>query len=353
MTFVPITEMNINIEGPRRTIGEKEKVVESLRSDDIHTEAFEFRYDNEARDLEELAISIEQLSAFRDTVKRYGLTRSLISFADYDKKLSGAIAAVPALEALGSDRSVKSSSDVVVALEASIADAIEIFLRKMKARVKNLIIRITAKAERLGATALHIKTLKTMMESGRVLNEKLATTRQFKLMSRNDLFSSIKTCGDVEAFITKIARTKFPTNEVSYKEWLDEVRREFDPIGREINIKILDHGGWDILEEDLTSSPWSKNTLRGYGYTKIEDFLLIVEAFEKAEKIIPQYISAVNVMYNYLRQSSVNHESEKYIRHAVASYCSLVSILTDQTSYILCTAAIDVLKAIFSCTEKK
>ena len=60
--------------------------------------------------------TISQLTAFKDAVAQYGLTRSLLAFANHDQTLSNAIPTIPAV--LTADRSVKNSQDVIAAVEA-------------------------------------------------------------------------------------------------------------------------------------------------------------------------------------------------------------------------------------------
>ena len=364
MDFVPISDFKIKIEPPGYK-SEDQLAIESvaidtreiiIATDDIYTGPFTPSYDAEDRGLEQLATTIEQLFAFSSSVKKYGLTRSLISFADYNRNLSGAIKEIPSLESLLADRSVSKSTDVVAAVEASIADAISIFVRKLKARFKNLITRITTKTDRLDAVALHIKTLKDMMDEGRICDENLFKKKTFKnLMNRRDLFSSFQDIVTIEAFIHKISTTSFPTDKESYESWFREVKTDFDHIGKEINIVLRESCTWDILKEDddeyTGHVPRKPETLEELGY-KIEDFDRVVDEFLKGRKILPKFTTMVMTMSSLLRNSA-NHESEKYLQQSARVYCNVVNILADFSGHILDTATVRVLKAIFSCTKKK
>ena len=346
MAFVPITDLKIKIENPRIT-QEKENVVEALCSDGIRTDEFELRHDNEDRDIEKLSEAIEQLGALRDSVKRHGLTRSLVSFADYNKKLSGAISA---LESLGTDLSVRKSKDVVVALEASIADHIELFLRKLKARAKNLIARITSKVERLESDILHIKTMQKMIEEGRELSETLAKTKSFFLLDRNTLFEYFKCSYREEEFARRLVSEKLPDGEAEYKTWLTHIRDEFKKISNEVtNLEINEYGRFQVIDSSRGGA--TRDTLSGHGY-KLEDFIAIAEEFHKSEKLLREFSSHILKIVDLLRISQ-NDPTMLYLHKAAVTALNIVWVLAEQTAWNKSVAAMSVLRAIFTCTEKK
>lgn len=101
--------------------------------------------------LQEVMSSIEQLSqlvrnnteltALRDTIIEYGLTKALVMFADYNKALSQAIAEFPAIEMLKADISADKVTTIVSSLDAcneGIITAIKNTFRNTGDRLKSM-----------------------------------------------------------------------------------------------------------------------------------------------------------------------------------------------------------------------
>jgi len=134
MAFNPLADFKIQVEAPKHV----PKVVTGDAVEEgrlLLAEKTSLQLAKEEIELASIRSTIEQLSAFGATVSRYGLTRSLLAFADHNKVLSTAIPAIPSIETLTSDRSAKNSKDVVAAVEASVASMKEVYQHKLAAHV--------------------------------------------------------------------------------------------------------------------------------------------------------------------------------------------------------------------------
>jgi len=132
MAFNPLADFKIQVEVPKHV--PKVVTVDAVEEGRLLlAEKTSLQLAKEEIELASIRSTIEQLSAFGATVSRYGLTRSLLAFADHNKVLSTAIPAIPSIETLTSDRSAKNSKDVVAAVEASVASMKEVYQHKLAA----------------------------------------------------------------------------------------------------------------------------------------------------------------------------------------------------------------------------
>lgn len=352
MPFIPITDIKVQIEDPQQKVvntQNNEDILSTFLATECDTEAFVQTYDPESAKLDSLLETIEQLFAFNMSIKRYGLTRSLVSFADHNTNLSRSIPQVPSLENLSSDRSVKNSTDVVVAVEASIRDSIDLFVRKLAARAKNFIDRIKFQAARLNATKLHINTVKKMFDEGRVLDEEQLKTRTFKLLNRDELLRAFKNIEMAAQFSQKITSMKLPDGESEYQKWLSEIQSLFEPLGHELHVSLEDRGlSFDDIEK---SSLPTKRTLTEHGYTSIEDINLIAVEYPKVEKLVLEYNGHLNRVASMLGHNE-HDPTMKYLHRSSETIFNTLFILADWSVWVMDKAAFNVLKALFACSKK-
>ena len=347
MTFVPLTDITVEVVAPRH---HPDRIIDSidLYAEEITTEAFMLTYDNEAVSLENLLSTIEQLTAFNNAVKKYGLTRSLIAFADYDKTLSTAIPAIPSLEALMSDRSVKSSAPVVASVEASIADAVSVFATRFKARIQNTIARIAGRAKKLDAVIIHITTLKDMVDKGRILDDKQLKTRQFLLLPHAKLTSYINAISKIEALVKHIVNEELPTNEATFKTWINKLCADFNSLGLSDTIKMTPQGKLDISTKDEVV----RDNLQGHGYTKLEEFSGLVAEAVRIDKSISAFNDDLQHLFKQ-RWDSRNDQTMMWTHRAALTCEKTVWMLGMFVIWIGDPVIPNVLKALFACSEKK
>jgi hypothetical protein len=350
MSFVPLKDISVEIITPPQRHQAREVTRPTLFIEDIDAAPFELQLDREEVELEQALTTINQLTAYTASVKRFGLTRSLQAFADYDRTLSSAIAAVPALEALTGDRSVKHSADVVVAVEASISDAIDVFKRKLKARAKHLIARLGAKTEKLDATLLHIMTLKEMISEGRVFNEKEFSSRQFNLLNHDQLFKMYQLVPQALEIAKKVTTTQLPDGEIAYKAWLGEIRAAFNPFGKQIGVELNELGRIITLPEDPIDLV--RDTLRGHGYTNLDEFGAIAEQVVKLKKLLPEFSAGLNRL-SIMAAGTHREPTLQYLHRATVVSYAVVWTLGSWVAWVALGASATVLKSMFACTERK
>jgi hypothetical protein len=341
MNFCRLQDIQVALVEPRIITTNSSVETILLLSGDVATGQFIPSHEHEARELEDRIATIEQLTAFKSAVEQYGLTRSLLAFADHDKTLSSAIAAVPALETLKADRSVRNSTDVVSAVEASIMDAITVFLRKLRARAKNILLRLSGKAERLDAIKLHIKTLSEMIGEGRVLDQTKFKTKQYYLLNKHDLFEAFQDVERAEAFATHIAKAPLPGTEAAFHDWSAKLDADFR--------KVF---GTKMTMPDEIAAHARKDTLAGHGYGGLDDFGLIEAAFERIHKSKSVWVDTINVV-NRRIQHTADDPTMLYLHKSSVAALDVIWTFACFTYWVADDAANNVMKALFDCSEKK
>ena len=351
MTLKRITDFNIRVEPGISIRSADETIQETLVTGSIYTEPFELPIDRESVHLDRCLETIEHLTALRDSIKRYGLTRSLISFADYNKALSDNIKAIPALESLTADKSVKNSTDAIAALEAGIVDHVDLFIRKLKARAKNFIARIFSNIEKLDSNILHIKTMRTMLDEGRVIDSNQAKTKKFRLLNRKELFYYFGLAAKEADFSAKLASLKLPDSEAEYKKWMTTISKEFNAIDpdSDTGFSLNEYGR---LELKIGSQPEvGYNTLDGAGYT-LDDFDPIAAEFPKTEKFLKGFRQDLSRIAGLLNMSH-NDPTMIYIHKAANLSYDIIWSLAVAASWNTSVAGLNVLRGIFACSVKK
>lgn len=349
MTFKSISDIKIKIEAPKQT-RDVVNEIDILLSGSIRTEKFEFLPAYESFEFKAILSTINQLTAFGASVKRYGLTRSLLAFADHDKTLSVAIPTIPSLETLTSDRSVKNSTDIIAAVEASVGDMVEVFRRKFTARVKNMIERFTSNGKKIDAELFHIKALKDMIAEGRVLDEKAISTRQFNLPNHDVLFEQYKLLPLAKTLFEKLESTHIPNDEKSYNAWLAAITPAFNAWGRMNNCKLDSHGqiatvdGKPLSENEISVS---SNTLKNHGYTNLEEFNTIADIAATC----PERLKVLNAWLDRLAGNYT--QATDYLEKALETQYSIVHQVGSWEVWVTSGASYHAMLALFACSEQK
>lgn len=348
MTQLSLNNMQITLVEPKQKrdiVNELDVILGSA----IETEPFNFTPGAESLELATILTTIDQLEAFNVSVKRYGLTRSLLAFADHDRVLSQAIPAIPALEALTSDRSVKNSADVVAAVEASIGDAVQIFVMKLKARIKNMIGRMAGKVEKLDNILLHVRTLQALMAKEREFDEKAWKTRKFRLVSHDYLFGGFKSILAKEGLMKMLTETELPDTEAEFKPWLTKVRSEFNALQYATETELDQFGSLKCVQK---TAPITEDTVYGHGYTNLSEFNEIVRQMESIAKSLDGYRSILDgICEKY--HATKNTPTLMWPHRASNIALNVLYFLFMNEIWFGDNASFDVVKAMFACTEKK
>lgn len=349
MTSKRLSDFNIDILDAQNK--DRQSVLKALTSLS-HTEKFVPTRYLDSLATEQIFQTVQNLIALKTSIERYGLTRSLLSFADHNKILSSTIPAIPSLESLTTDRSVKNSSSVIAALETSISDMIKNYITKIKDRVKNFLSRLTKKKEKGNETKLYLKKIEDMMNEGRVIDENCVNNYRPKVFESQFVYKILKDTDLYHNAFQQMLIKNPPTTEESYTAWVKDLQNHFNPIIKDINIYIDDHGSWEIIDNDHSGEDpeYGKKTITELGY-KISDIHSLIELYKKTTSNLSKYDGYIRSFSDKIEYAITDQESKEWCSYAENNYVSILEVLSDHTCHILDTA-LDAIKAIFHCTKK-
>ena len=184
-------------------------------------------------ELDKLMVTLNNLVAFKESVAKYGLTRSLVAFADHDKSLSSVIPQVPALENLASDRSVKNSKDVVVAVEGKITDVTKLISEKIKSLIEKFKARFHKKIEVVKSTVEKLDEMhKYVNKSNMVFNKDKAKEQKIYDIPYTEMLTILKETRTSLDVILKVSKFDIPTADTEFTTWISRVRSTLEPVKR-------------------------------------------------------------------------------------------------------------------------
>jgi hypothetical protein len=281
------------------------------------------------------------------------MTRSLLAFADHNQVLSSAIPAVPALEALGADRSVKNSQDIVAALEASASDMFKLFLRSFKARVANLSNLFRKNKEYIYSGLVRMQVLYTFISEGRVFNGELAKKKTIKLLSYTHLIEGLQSADKFVDVLRKIHALRLPMSVNSYEIWLDTFRKEFNSISHLTGVEVSQTGVFH--QASGMSAIYVKKTMIELGYDGVDKFnnimALLPKVYEAEDIIITmneKIESHVYEMETEIERDSIGQVTQR----AAIAMMDGAYYLERRLYWLAGTQGLRAMKAIFACTEK-
>lgn len=323
--------------------------VESLNVDVLLKDANEaFESNNDTKLLE----SLEHLKALRDSVQKYGLTRSLVSFADYDKNLSTYIPEIPSIENLISDKSVKNSAHIVVAIEGKISDILNLFKDKIKAFFLKFNKKQKESEEKVKHLYNRVSEYETELKSGsRVFNKNLAKNiilSKYRAVSFSDLIKAFKSANSTGNVINQIGSLKIPLTEEEFKRWILDVTTKLKTVEDFIGIKIENNKVVDSKTPILNLT--DENNLIEFGYDGIEKFYTIytgIKSVHKNEMVALNAFSSAEAGWNIPEEASVE------VANVVCDvYEDLLQLYVDKIMGLYYTTH-DILEHIYKATEEK
>lgn len=300
----------------------------------------------------ELTQTHSRLVALHASIQKYGLTRSLVAFADYDKSLSSAVPEVPALESLQHDRSVKNSTEATAALEGVIGKTYQ---------------NVRAAAQRV---ATSFKTLVKMQFGtlnviegemrkivGKIKEEHLSLNRErleekVHLPKYTELLQLLETIREYHEAIGKVYALEPPENGEQFYGWADKVHKLLQPyetvsahVFGEKGLQGTNHGC--VLHEDH----YAPASLHSLGYDSIDKLEAIHRVFvdtkialEKSKEFYERYD---RILINW-------HVSDDSLHYAVKIEEIYNALIFDITGLYRWTRrwAPKAFRYLASCTEK-
>lgn len=306
-------------------------------------------------EINNLVNTIQNLTAFKNSVARFGLTRSILSLADHDKTLSELIPEVPAIEVLVSDRSAKNSVDVVVAVENKISALNQYTANTITEAAKSVFAHLKDK------TAMLIRTEAKM----KILTDRLVTDERsfFKEPVENAVVETAPTFEALilgmqhvqaaQKVICAILEQKLPTNELDFNTWVSAVRTLIEPVQVAFPFTVSEIGAVEKNKSYVSFESFilmSEDSILALGYDSLEKLTTIHTEFQNTiTSLLDCDVAAT--------QFEAAHISEGEVDTRVFNYASemLLGIVqeNDQITSFLTHWPLAAAKAIFWCTEAK
>ena len=300
----------------------------------------------------ELVQTHTHLCALQASIKQYGLTRSLVAFADHDKALSAAIPEIPALESLNHDRSVKNSADATAALEGVINKTFEHvralgrnFIEAFKSFVRMKFGDLNAIEKKMREIVDKIKTDHLSLN-----REKL--DQKEKLPKYTDLLATLKAICACQEAAGKVFALNPPTTGDEFYGWADKVHKLMQP-----QLAMSSHTFGEQGEVGtnhacaLHEDDYPEATLHALGYDSLDKLEALHRAFVDA-KIELEKIQNYLARYDHILSDwKVAKEEMHILIKAESIYNALIDNdrgLHSWTKRWPMTA----LKALAACAEK-
>ncbi len=286
--------------------------------------------------------TITQLTAFKDAVAQYGLTRSLLAFANHDQTLSNAIPAIPAV--LTADRSVKHSQDVVVAVEAALADHLQMLGMMMKSNITAVNTQSTTTKALHTKTSAQLAVLKTIMAQ-RQLNADQLTSKPMKLVACETLLAAIGALPQIQTQLDLITTTPIPVDVASYQIWSDRLRQSVAVLTPTTGV-ALDATGRAVVG---TTYPVNQiDTLDALGYRDMAAFEQLFTAVTDGLQRIDQ-LAAANLKIT--ATLTEEHYANIYAMEAMNLVGGMTHRLAQWANLVVSHYGTTALIRIFHCSE--
>lgn len=297
-------------------------------------------------ELENLIQTYENLNAFKNSVMKYGLTRSLISMADYNKSLSENIPEIPSLENLHSDRSAKNSADIVAAVEVKLGTLADYIKQKIKDKISNLTKRKEINDRTWNSYLNKMHTLYTIItKDERIFDEKEAREREVKLPKYDELIHNMKLIKELPRILQEIVDHKLPVSKEEFDHWIVEIREKIKPVEKVYVHTFSDTGRIIYNNENVIDEDYKKLSLSELGYDSIEKFHEIYDLFVESLKAFNKDVSYTNIQEPPEGDLHIFYDAFDVIDDLVYS--------SYRTNTWLTSKSMTAMKAIFWCTDKK
>jgi len=266
-----LTDIKVQIEGPLPVIETPEEIsaIEMLLTTEIDRDhdLYAITLRDDLREIGTQLTTIEELSALKHSIVKYGMTRSLLSFANYNNVLSTAIATIPSMESLTSDRSVKNSQDVVAALEAAISERLEIFWKTFKARLANFFNHFKRNEEHLHKYVVRMQVLSKMMDDGRIFDTDKAKKHMLSGYPYDHLVEQLESVHRVVDVSEKLLDPNLPFTLEAFNGWHEKMRTAIESVSEITHIHVTSNGKLGTIDANRT-----KKSMYEFGYDSIDKF---------------------------------------------------------------------------------
>jgi hypothetical protein len=294
----------------------------------------------------------DTLSAFKASVGRYGLTRSLVSFADYAKELSSEIPEIPAIEGLVADKSAKNSVDVVAAVEVKMATLIEFMKQSIKDAIKNLFKRGRYKLGDLSMQDRKLSTLEEILHRDNlVFDKEEAAKKMIRAPKHDEMMHDLHLIGELSKVFADISSKPIPHTQAEYGPWMESIASRLKPV--ETICRYTTRDGRVVRTETsgLGRKSYPKASLESLGY----------DSLEKYHEILALYRSVCNQLSedyrNYVESRMFEgHVPEDTNDHVVNMSFDVVCSIFENVDWAMGWMdeyPFRIMKAIFWCTDKK
>jgi hypothetical protein len=298
----------------------------------ISQEAFDFMLSH-LPDQSPIALQREtkaELTALIDAIEQFGLSRALLSFADHNGLLRGAVPSIPSLEALAADMSVEESGAVLQALK-DINNGIEpaqenvftlIFLTAIFGYLGGWIpALVAAGVYTVWAVATH--AAKDGEEHTEHHVERVASVIHY-----DTLMGYLTDLIEVPSIFEQLENSKLPNTEIGHQDWLRRLSQSTSHLAK-LGIHVKPNG--DITTSDLESP--STTNIEHVGYT--EHSLKNISEAAKHMSAVEAHLKSFSVAKLEKQEKEATGEEKKYVTAAGGTIGELIHVTSTRMLKIL------------------
>ena len=300
--------------------------------------------------IEGLFCDLNNLQALIESIKTFGLTKSLLSFADHDGTLSSTIPEFPALEDLTQDVSPRYTGPVIAALEAKIGKLVEYIWTTVKSEFRGFFRKNKYHLFRLDAVVNKTDALAKLLE-GRTFDKDYASKRQLKAPSFEALISGMEHIAEYTKVLQQFSKMELPVSYGDYHPWvqkLDEMTQSFHPICRYI---VVSNGTIAKNPKYVLRQDYKRSSLVSLGYTDLDKFATIRNKFKETVTIIDEFLNDVYNVDKFFKLGNEEHAARSVASEGVTVLFHLYDNIVAMMSWVEQYAAMT-MKALFFCADK-
>lgn len=349
-----LTDIKVDFVNQRKPVAELPTIgaLEAMMDFDFMPLASSEVMDQDRLDLQTQRRTINELVALKHSIQRHGLTRSLVSFANHNGILSGAIPQIPAVEQLLSDRSVNKSQDVVAAIEVQIGLATTVFWRTLKARMLNMINIFRSSQEHLSSLTVKMNVLKHMIDEGRSFDEDAARTKKISLLDFGVLKEKLDALPHVEQALTKIVALGIPIGSTQSTTWMQTFIREVNALTPITGLFYNERGSLKHTQD--TNRPKFASLL-DHGYTSLSMFDTLLEMIPHVDMFQKHLFSHINNLEKFVTQDhdrDTDIENDHFVHQEAEDLMNFIFSIYQWSTSIGYVQLSRAMRAMFYCTIK-
>lgn len=294
--------------------------------------------------------NLKDLQNLRTSIKLFGMTKSLLSFANHDHSLTALIPEIPSLETLKTDLSPKQSQDIIVALEAKIGALISYIWTTLKSDFKAFFQKNKYHLVGLDSIVRAVDDMNHLLSEGRQFDKDYAEQKKVKLPKFNDLINIIKHIHDYVEMVSEYVKQSLPLTHSEYHDWinkLDKSMMKYKSICR-YTLNPSGHMGLHNSDSEL-KHVYEKTSLTELGYSGLEQFKTIYTEFKNTVQILDMVMSK-DITSTLPRPDDQKDASKSVINDAVAVIYDLYHNIQHMQSWLEVHVP-QSLRAIYFCTD--